>query len=172
MCIIWSIFITEITVTLLRLMNDIDSSKNTIEELDELNHQIIELIDQIVLKEVEKFDEKYCYHVGSFGKLLRKLLDHYHDDIRTKEQKALLKPQILYFREIQQYLVFFVRFPAALYQKNHPYLIEMRYLIAEKGKLLREKYKEKAIQESMLFESDFRNKLEKTLKKRFLSDGS
>jgi len=78
----------------------------------------------------------------------------------------------LYFREVQQFLVYFVRFPSALYQKNHPYLIELKDLIERIDFYIKNKFKEKAIQESMLFETDFREKLEKTLSRRKLSNGN
>jgi hypothetical protein len=149
-------------------MKNADPSKDTIDQLSELDFQIIDLFDQIETINTEEFEEAYCYHVGFFSKLLRKLLDQYHDEKRTKDDQKMIKPYLLYFREIQQYLVFFVRFPSALYQKNHPYLKELRDLIDKFEFHIKNKYKEKAIQESMLFETDFREKLEKTLSRRML----
>ncbi len=149
-----------------------DPSEKTIDQLDDLNFQVLDLFDHIEEKDAEKFEERYCWNVGEYSKLLRQLLDIYHDDLRTKEEKTQMKPYLLYYRELQQYLVYFVRFPSAMYQKNHPYLKELRELIEKKGYMLKAKYKEKAIQESMLFETDFREKLEKTLSRRRLGDGS
>jgi hypothetical protein len=153
-------------------MKDVDPSKETIDHLTNLDYQILDLFDQIEILDSEKFEEAYCYHIGTFSKLLRKLLDQYHDGERTKEGKTKIKPYLLYFRELQQFFVYFVRFPSALYQKNHPYLKELRDLIQRMDFYLKNKYKEKAIQESMLFETDFREKLEKTLSRRRLGNGN
>ncbi|TFG19697.1 MAG: hypothetical protein EU530_05440 [Promethearchaeota archaeon] len=153
-------------------MNDVDPSKNTISQLDDLGFQILDLFDQIETQDAKKFEESYCYNVGTYGKLLRALLDQYHAESRNIEDKKRIKPQILFYRELQQYLVFFVRFTSAMYQKDHPYLKEVRDLIEKKDYFIRTKFKQKAIQESMLFESDFREKLEKTLSRRKLSNGN
>jgi hypothetical protein len=149
-----------------------EASRKTIEELDNLNFQILDLFDEVETQNAERLEEKYCYHVGSYGKQLRKLLDQYHENTRSKESKSLLKPLLLYYREIQQYLVYFVRFPSAVYQKNHPYLKELRELIEKKIFFLKNKFKDKAIQESMLFESDFKDRLEKTLNRRQIGNGN
>jgi len=153
-------------------MKSADPSKDIIDQLSELDFQILDLFDQIETINSEKFEETYCYHIGSFGKLLRKLLDRYHDEARAKDEQVKIKPYLLYFREVQQFLVYFVRFPSALYQKNHPYLIELKDLIERIDFYIKNKFKEKAIQESMLFETDFREKLEKTLSRRKLSNGN
>lgn len=153
-------------------MREQNPSRDTIDALDNINFEILDHFDMIETLKPKIFEEKYCFSVGSYGKLLRKLLDQYHEETRSKESRALLKPHILYFRELQQYYIYFVRFNTALYQKNHPYLIELRDLIEREHYYLKTKYKEKAIQESMLFESDFKEKLEKTLSRRHIGNGN
>ena len=153
-------------------MKDADPSRVIIDSLDDLDFQILDQFDEIENLRSEKFEERYCFNVGSYGKLLRQLLDLYHEDPNSSEIRTRLKPYLLYYRELQQYLVYFVRFPEAMYQKDHPYMKEMRELIENKEYFIKIKYKPKAIQESMLFETEFREKLEKSLSRRKLSNGS
>lgn len=143
-----------------------DPSKETMDQLDDLNFHFLDLFDQLESKDAEKFEDEYAYNVGSFCKLLRRLLDEYHDETRNKEDQSRIKPFLLYYRELQQYFIYFVRFPSAIYQKNHPYLKDLRALIENKEKMIKIKYKPMAVQQSMLFETDFREKLEKTLSRR------
>lgn len=151
-------------------MNESDKKEEIIAELENICDSILDLFDKKEIKDTERFEESYYYMVGSLSKQLRKLLDTYHEG--TKEEQTLLKPSILYYLELQQYFVYLVRYPSAIYQKNHPYLAELKEMIEKKGFLLKTKYKEKAIQESMLFEPDFREKLEKTLNRRRLGNGN
>ncbi|MBN2155991.1 MAG: hypothetical protein JW776_08110 [Candidatus Lokiarchaeota archaeon] len=151
-------------------MTKSDRKEDIMKEFENLSINFLDLFTQKGTKETDRFEESYCYLVGSFSKQLRKLLDVYHEQSRDEQMK--LKPSVLYYRELQQYLVYFVRFPSALYQKNHPFLKELQDLIEYKGYMIKTKFKKKAMQESQLFESDFREKLEKTLSRRRLRDGN
>ncbi len=101
---------------------------------------------------------------GTFTRVLNLILKKYPD--LTDSEKDSARPLILYWRQMQGYLVFLLRFPDILQVPNHAEITQALDFIVHREKLLTEIYVPLARQEKNLFSGQFRKHLEECLGKR------
>ncbi len=101
---------------------------------------------------------------GTFTRLLNLILKSYPD--LTDAEKDTARPFILYWRQLQGYLVFLLRFPDILQVPHHSEINQALDFITQQEKLLEDVYIPLARQEKNLFSGQFRGHLEECLGKR------
>jgi len=101
---------------------------------------------------------------GTFTRLLNLILKKYVD--LTAPDKDNARPLILYWRQLQGYLIFLLRFPEILQVPHHSEINQTLDFIVQRDILLKERYVPLANQEKSLFSGSFRGELERCLGKR------
>lgn len=101
---------------------------------------------------------------GTFTHVLNLILKVYPN--LTDSEKDNARPFILYWRQLQGYLVFLLRFPDILHVPHHSEILQALDFITQREKLLRKIYIPLAQQEKNLFSGQFREHLEECLGKR------
>jgi hypothetical protein len=99
--------------------------------------------------------------VGDFTKSLNCILGKYPD--LDEDMKDEVRSHLLYLRQVQNYLVFLLRFPDILNVPHHCEIEQTLDFILNREDLLENKYKSLALHEKKLFQGDFREKLEACL---------
>ncbi len=100
---------------------------------------------------------------GAFTHLLNLILKTYPD--LADSEKDAARPHILYWRQLQGYLVFLLRFPEILLVPHHSEINQLLTFIIHREKLLNEIYVSLARHEKNLFAGHFREHLEECLGK-------
>ena len=138
--------------------------EDTIGSLDNNMKEILGLFQDIGVKSEQDIEDLYFKKVGEFSAFLNQLLEIYFDNPRDLQLK--FKPDILYYRQVQGYLVFLLRYPTILKVKDHTEIKQTRLFLENKQELLDKIYYALANHETQLFEGDFREKLEKMMETR------
>ena len=137
------------------------------EPLEEFASQIagsIDSLQKLLAVETPIPVESFNQLVGNFTRFLNLILKKYPDLPETEKDGA--RPHILYWRQLQAYLVFLLRFPEILQVPHHAESVQALNFIKQREKLLRELYVPLAQQEKNLFSGSFRQQLEECLAKR------
>jgi len=134
-----------------------------INEIDSILNQILNIFNNINIIEPQELEILYINQVGKFSKMIKLLLNIYFENNREIQLKY--KPEILYYRQVQAYLVFILRYSEILRVRDHEEIQQTKSFILNKEKLMKEIYNELAEQETYLFESDFRDKLDEKIRR-------
>ena len=109
-------------------------------------------------------DDDFTPIAGSFTGELKNHLRKYHK--LSREEKERVAPKITYYRLVQHYFSFILRFPDILSVPHHSEIEQTLKIIENKNHLLETKYKKLAQQKFQLLEGDFKQKLEGLFEKR------
>jgi hypothetical protein len=128
-------------------------------------------IDSIILqlKELLKSqtaidEELFSKLVGKYSKALKHLLNQYFS-VSLTEQKDL-SPYINYYRQVQHYLVFILRYPTILLVPNHSEILQTLKYIDNKTELINSLYIPMSKRNRTLLEGEFKKKLEENFRNR------
>src|SRR5271157_713001 len=121
-------------------------------------------LSQLLLQDTEIDPDEFTCFVGDFTKLLNLVLRKYPD--LGEELKDDVRPHLLYLRQVQNYLVFLLRFPSILNVPHHSEIQQTLDFILNRETLLEEKYVPLALHEKNLFNGGFRDELEACLEHR------
>lgn len=135
---------------------------NVISNLDTIMRDILDCFENIGKSEPQFIEDTYFKKVGEFSSKIKLLLNTYFEN--NREEQLKYKPDILYYRQVQGYLVFILRFPDILKVKDHDEIQQTRKFLENKEYLIRTIYNQLAEHETNLFEGNFRNILEEKLK--------
>lgn len=138
---------------------------NFSEVISKLNVNMKEILDcfeNIGKDDPQIVEDTYFKKVGEFSANIKLLLNTYFEN--NREEQLKYKPDILYYRQVQGYLVFLLRFPEILKVKDHDEIQQTRKFLENKEYLMRTIYNQLAEHETNLFEGDFRDILEEKLK--------
>lgn len=135
---------------------------NVISNLDTIMRDILDCFENIGKSEPQVIEDTYFKKVGEFSSKIKLLLKTYFEN--NREEQLKYKPDILYYRQVQGYLVFILRFPDILKVKDHDEIQQTRKFLENKEYLIRTIYNQLAEHETNLFEGNFRNILEEKLK--------
>ena len=139
---------------------------DVIKTIDDDLKAILDCFNRIGDVDFEENETFYCENVGNFSKHLKDLLDTYFKfDLSISRT---FKPLILYYRQVQGYLIFLVRFLEILKVKDHDEILQAKNFILQKDQLIKKIYNDLADQQTELFEGDFRKYLNDKLSRRFL----
>ena len=119
-----------------------------------------EVQQQPYLKNNEKL---YFKLVADFSNLVNRLLDVYFEHEDNQEEQLRYKPDILYYRQLHEYLVFLIRFPEILQIADHDEIKQTRYFLENKKLLIQKLYNQMADQQTELFKGTFRKELNSLL---------
>ncbi len=108
--------------------------------------------------------ETFQQLAGTFTRLLNLILKAYPEMVDAEKDAA--RPHILYWRQLQGYLVFLLRFPDILQVPHHAEITQALDFIVHQENILTEIYVPLARQEKNLFAGQFRQHLEECLGKR------
>jgi hypothetical protein len=149
----------------------IEGFTEMIECFDEVIEEILFCLDDIkninsgeeqrpYLKNNEKL---YFNLVADYSGLVNRILDVYFENDRDEQIKY--KPDILYYRQLHEYLIFLIRFPEILRIADHEHdeIAQTRYFLENKKLLIEEIYNKMAEQQHKLFNGTFRKKLNNLL---------
>lgn len=131
-------------------MKDLDNSVKALVHLLDHSEPILE--------------DPFFVEVGIFSSLLNKLLKYYA--IAQAKEKDNLRPQINYYRQIQNYLVFLVRFPDILKVPHHAEIEQTLSIMKNREKWINEIYRDLSQREKNNLEGPFKQKLEQLLEKK------
>jgi hypothetical protein len=134
-----------------------------IDNLDKSMDVILELFNNIGQDNQKNIEEKYFKEVGNFSKHLKQLLNIYFDDNTKRDTQLQYKPQILYFRQVQHYLVFILRYPDILTVYEHDEIKQTKNFLENKDYLIDLQYKKISEHQTELFDGDFRKILDEKL---------
>ncbi len=108
--------------------------------------------------------EEFVELTGCFTKCLNMLLRAYPTSEESIQDD--LRPYLLYFRQIQHYLTFLLRFPEILAVPHHSEIQQTLDIITRRETLMRELYNPLAASQKALFTGPFRTDLERCLTKK------
>jgi len=119
------------------------------------------------LKEILKADNPinenlYFELVGKYSKQLKKFLTTYFDS--DKKTQALMRPSLNYYRQLQHYLVFIIRYPTILQVPHHSEILQTLSIIENQEELIKGLYTDLSKKQTNLLNGDFRKVLEDYLK--------
>ncbi|MHA1338379.1 MAG: hypothetical protein ACTSRZ_00575 [Promethearchaeota archaeon] len=140
-----------------------DNFPDVIKALDNLLQKLIECFDNIGIIDDEENENTFFKLVGKYSKMIKIMLNIYFNSSRKIQLEY--KPEILYYRQVQGYLVFLLRFPDILKVKDHDEIQQTKRFMQEKQRLVKNLYKNLADEQTFLFESDFREKLDEKIQK-------
>lgn len=84
-------------------------------------------------------DEKIYFEiVGTFSKELKLLLTKYFES--DEETQTKMRPFLNYYRQLQHYLVYIIRYPTILEVPHHSEILQTLSFIENQEKLIKEKY--------------------------------
>ncbi len=145
----------------------IESFDGVIEEILFCFEDIKKINSGEVLQPYLKNNEKlYFKLVADYSKLVNRLLDAYFENENNRDEQIKYKPDILYYRQLQEYLVFLIRFPEILQIADHDEIKQTQYYLENKKLLIKEIYNKMSEHQNTLFTGNFRSNLDKTLSKR------
>lgn len=134
------------------------------QKMNAIMDNIVECFNQIGIREIEENETHFCVLLAEFTKVLKKLLDLYSKSERETQLKY--KPHILYYRQVQGYLVFLIRFPTILTVRDHDEIEQTLEFLNNREEMIATKYKIIAEDQTRVFDGDFRKKLEEKLRKK------
>jgi hypothetical protein len=111
-------------------------------------------------------EDPFFIEVGFFSSSLNKLLKYY--TIVPASEKDNLRPIVNYFRQIQNYLVFLVRFPDILRVPHHAEIEQTLSIMKNREKWINEVYRDISQSEKEILNGSFKVKLEKLFEKKNL----
>lgn len=134
--------------------------------MDPLFSSIDHLVDQLerMLESDQPIPEDpFFVLTGNFSKELKTILNAYFDADSTR--KPVLQPYINYYRQLQNYLVFILRFPTILLVPHHSEIEQTLRIIRNKETLIHEMYIPYSKRESELLHGEFHDQMEKLFEK-------
>lgn len=142
-----------------------------IESFDDVIEEILYCLDDIKKinsgEEIQPYlknnEKLYFKLVGDYSKLVNRLLDVYFENENNRNEQIRYKPDILYYRQLHEYLVFLLRFPKILQIADHDEITQTCYFLENKKLLIEEIYNQKAEQQNKLFKGTFRKELNNLL---------
>lgn len=130
-----------------------------------LESQIFKNLQEIIndLKEIlelnTEIDENlYFETVGKYSKELKLLLKTYFKS--DKKTQTLIRPFINYYRQLQHYLVFIIRYPSILQVPHHSEILQTLTFIENQEKLIKELYIDFSEVQRKLLTGEFMSVLE------------
>jgi hypothetical protein len=104
-------------------------------------------------------EDPFFEEVGHFSKELKLILSTYFESPPKKQDE--LRPFINYYRQLQNYLVFILRFPTILLVPHHSEIQQTLEFIHSKKKLIETLYHQISEEEKKLLCGEFKENLEK-----------
>jgi hypothetical protein len=148
-----------------------DGFTEIIDTLDELIEEILFCFDDI--KKIDSGEDQQPYLknneklyfklVGNYTRLINRLLDVYFKNENNRDEQIRFKPDILYYRQLHEYLVFLIRFPEILQIADHDEIKQTRNFLENKLFLIKKIYNPMADQQNKLFSGSFRKELNNLL---------
>ena len=131
-----------------------------LEVLDSDSSNLIDLLhtDNPIL------EEHFNLLTGQFTHHLNDLLRYYAT--QNEDTKDMLRPYVNYYRQIQNYLVFLLRFPEILMVPHHSEIQQTLNILENREQLLKTTYEDISKAEKALFSGDFVNKLNNLYEKK------
>ncbi len=124
------------------------------------NIQKITMQLEKTLSDSGKINQDAFYRQSSnYSKELKKILRNYHE-ISDKEEKHSYTSHINYYRQLQHYLIFMVRYPTILTVPNHSEIQQTLQFIQKKDELIQNIYIRMSKKQQDLFHGNFKHKLE------------
>lgn len=120
---------------------------------------IIEQLQHMLESDKPIPEDPFFVVTGNFSKEVKTLLATYFE--ADQSQKIVLQPYINYYRQLQNYLVFILRFPTILLVPHHSEIEQTLRFIRNKNTLITEMYVPYSQRESDLLHGDFHDRMEK-----------
>ncbi|MHA1727566.1 MAG: hypothetical protein ACTSWY_02400 [Promethearchaeota archaeon] len=150
----------------------IDALDDTIAEIIFCFDKIGEINQGEEEKTYLKNNEKLFYKLtGNYTSLINHLLDVYFENTNNRKVQLKYKPDILYFRQVHEYLVYLIRYPEILNIPEHDEIKQTRYFLENKEQLKKNIYEGLAEKQTAIFEGNFQNKLNEALGNHLKSIG-
>ena len=108
-------------------------------------------------------EDPFFQAVGEFSKQLKVVLAEYF--ILQEAEQDDLRPYINYYRQLQNYFVFILRYPTILLVPNHSEIEQTRRFIEQKDFLIKTVYIDLSKREHALLTGKFRENLEQLFDK-------
>jgi hypothetical protein len=140
-------------ISLIKLLQNLDLDSNILITLLRSNSIISE--------------DQFNPITGQFTHHLNELLRYYAD--QDSVVKDSLRPYINYYRQVQNYLVFLLRFPDILKVPHHSEIQQTLNILENREILLKTTYAEISDAEKRLFEGEFRDRLNDLFKHKQIS---
>ncbi len=122
------------------------------------------------LKETLNFDtpiEENLYFklVGDYSKELNLILGTYFES--DEKTQTLMRPFLNYFRQLQHYLVFIIRYPTILQVPHHSEILQALNFIEQQESLIKEQYNDFSKHQKEFLTGEFRRILENFLQLKY-----
>jgi len=122
-------------------------------------NQLIEQLENMLESDHPIPEDPFFVLTGNFSKELKEILNAYFD--ADLARKTFLQPYINYYRQLQNYLVFILRFPTILLVPHHSEIEQTLRIIRNKETLIHEMYIPYSKRESELLHGEFHDQMEK-----------
>jgi len=128
---------------------------------ENIQHTVQDL--QEILKSDTSINEQtYFELVGRYSTELKKILAVYFDS--ADKIGTQMRPFLNYYRQLQHYLVFIIRYPAILQVPHHSEILQTLSIIENQEELIKGLYTDLSKKQRNLLNGDFRKDLEDYLK--------
>jgi hypothetical protein len=121
-------------------------------------------ITQILKNDTEIDDELYFKMVGEYSKELKGLLNTYF--ISPETIQTLMSPFLNYYRQLQHYFVFIIRYSLILKVPHHSEILQTLAFIENRDQLIKERYVEFSKTQKELLTGDFVKVLDQLLESK------
>jgi ferric iron reductase protein FhuF len=129
-------------------------------EIDRIRLQLIEMLQS----QQSIPEDPFFMLVGAFSAALKRLLSKYFE--KDASGKDLLRPIVNYYRQVQNYLVFLLRYPDILQIPQHSEIEQTLRYLHDPEKWINEVYMQLAEKEKNLMSGDFRESMERLFSKK------
>lgn len=129
-------------------------------ELENFMHPLLQMLKSDTVIPEDPFFEA----VGRFSKQLKVVLREYFT--ANSLLQAKMRPYVNYYRQLQNYLVFILRFPTILVVPHHSEIEQTVRFMEQKNLLIQTVYIELSQHEYELLKGDFHENLDRLLSKR------
>jgi hypothetical protein len=123
--------------------------------------RIIDEIAKLLKSDTEIEEELYFKLVGDYSKELKGILNTYFASPDTLQ--TLMSPFLNYYRQLQHYFVFIIRYPLILKVPHHSEILQTLAFIENRDQLIKERYEEFSKTQKALLTGDFIKDLDQLL---------
>ena len=122
---------------------------------------ILQKLKELLESNTEIDEVCFCKVVGDYSKELKLLLNNYFkaDDALKNE----IRPFLNYYRQLQHYLIYLIRYPTILKVPSHAEILQTLSFIENQDFLIAEKYISLSEAQKQLLSGDFIRQLDELL---------
>lgn len=126
--------------------------------------ELLSQLEQMLQSDAAIEEEAFCKVVGLYSKELKVLLRTYFEVDAAKKDE--LRPWINYYRQLQHYLVYLIRYSEILQVPHHSEILQTLAFIENQDRLIQNVYVAVSEAQKQLFSKEFLNKLDELLEEK------